>query len=90
MPLPKLNLRDLFWLVVVVALGLGWWREHHSATSRNQAAMAHSDRRAKFLEEALNNNGMLFKEYPEGFSVYPMPKGASRPSSMRPEPQRGP
>jgi hypothetical protein len=28
MALPKLNLRDLFWLVVVVAMGLGWWLEH--------------------------------------------------------------
>jgi hypothetical protein len=25
MKLPKLNLRDLFWLVVVVAMALGWW-----------------------------------------------------------------
>jgi hypothetical protein len=27
MTLPKLNLRDLFWLVVVVAMGMGWWTE---------------------------------------------------------------
>jgi hypothetical protein len=27
MALPKLNLRDLFWLVVVVAMGMGWWTE---------------------------------------------------------------
>lgn len=26
MKLPQLNLRDLFWLVVVVALALAWWR----------------------------------------------------------------
>jgi hypothetical protein len=25
MTLPKLNLRDLFWLVVVVALACAWW-----------------------------------------------------------------
>jgi hypothetical protein len=25
MTLPTLNLRDLFWLVVLVAMGLGWW-----------------------------------------------------------------
>ena len=30
MTLPKLNLRDLFWLVVVVAIGLGWAIEHWS------------------------------------------------------------
>ena len=28
MTLPKLNLRDLFWLVVVVAMGLGWYAQH--------------------------------------------------------------
>ena len=26
MKLPQLNLRDLFWLVVVAALALAWWR----------------------------------------------------------------
>ncbi len=31
MTLPKLNLRDLFWLVLVVAMGLGWWMEHQRA-----------------------------------------------------------
>jgi hypothetical protein len=27
MKLPKLHLRDLFWLVLVCALAVGWWRE---------------------------------------------------------------
>jgi hypothetical protein len=26
--LPQLTIRDLFWLVLVVALGLGWWLEN--------------------------------------------------------------
>jgi hypothetical protein len=25
--MPKLTLRDLFWLVLVVAMGLGWWAD---------------------------------------------------------------
>jgi hypothetical protein len=25
MKLPQLSLRDLFWLVLVCAMGLGWW-----------------------------------------------------------------
>lgn len=33
MALPKLNLRDLFWLMVVVAMGLGWYA-HHRQTMR--------------------------------------------------------
>jgi hypothetical protein len=30
MTLPKLNLRDLFWIVVVVAMGVGWWLDRTS------------------------------------------------------------
>ena len=30
MKLPKLNLRDLFWLVIVVALGLVWWQDRRA------------------------------------------------------------
>jgi len=33
MTLPKLNLRDLFWLVLVVAMGLGWTIECRRRTS---------------------------------------------------------
>lgn len=28
MTLPNLNLRELFWLVVVVAMGVCWWVDH--------------------------------------------------------------
>jgi hypothetical protein len=28
MTLPQLSLRDLFWLVLMAALGLGWWVDH--------------------------------------------------------------
>jgi hypothetical protein len=31
MKLPQLTLRDLFWLVLVCALALGWWLEHRHA-----------------------------------------------------------
>ena len=29
MKLPRLSLRDLFWLVLVCAMGLGWWGDHN-------------------------------------------------------------
>jgi hypothetical protein len=32
MTLPQLNLRDLFWLVVVVAMGVGGWTDHAQRT----------------------------------------------------------
>lgn len=41
MALPKLNLRDLFWLVVVVALGLGWTAD--AAKRSNQLIQAQWD-----------------------------------------------
>jgi hypothetical protein len=28
MKLPQVSLRDLFWLVLVVGMGLGWWIDH--------------------------------------------------------------
>lgn len=28
MKLPQLSLRDLFWLVALVAMGCGWWMDH--------------------------------------------------------------
>jgi hypothetical protein len=38
MTLPKFNLRDLFWIVVVVAMGGGWWREHSGRMAEREAA----------------------------------------------------
>jgi hypothetical protein len=37
MALPKLNLRDLFWLAVVVAMGLGWWVDRREQQRRMDA-----------------------------------------------------
>jgi hypothetical protein len=32
MKLPRFTLRDLFWLVLVVGMGCGWWVERQSLT----------------------------------------------------------
>jgi hypothetical protein len=49
MKLPKLHLRDLFWLVLVCALGVGWWVDHRSnrqlAAQCNDALQQCQDRR---------------------------------------------
>jgi len=42
MKLPQLTLRDLFWLVLLVAMALGWWINQARLTNEN-----------KELEEAL-------------------------------------
>jgi hypothetical protein len=56
MKLPQLALRDLFWLVLVCALALGWWLERDSLRSQlktvqEEAAKWKGDaeRFAKFL-----------------------------------------
>jgi hypothetical protein len=51
MPLPKLNLRDLFWIVVVVAMGLGWWADSRQKNSRYKKLESESDARYQFLRE---------------------------------------
>jgi hypothetical protein len=33
MKLPQLHLRDLFWLMLVCALGMGWWVDHRAMTT---------------------------------------------------------
>ena len=35
MKLPQLSLRDLFWLVLVVAMGCGWWVERQRLRMTN-------------------------------------------------------
>jgi hypothetical protein len=34
MKLPQLSLRDLFWLVALVAMGSGWWVDRRSLQER--------------------------------------------------------
>jgi hypothetical protein len=36
MKLPRFILRDLFWLVLACAIGLGWWLEHMLLCNRMQ------------------------------------------------------
>lgn len=33
--LPQLHLRDLFWLVLLAALGIGWWCDRQSLQAEN-------------------------------------------------------
>jgi hypothetical protein len=40
MKLPKFNLRDLIWLVVVVAMGVGWWIDRTRQQQRIDALEA--------------------------------------------------
>jgi hypothetical protein len=35
----RFTIRDLLWLMVVVALGVGWWQEHRTADARLREAV---------------------------------------------------
>lgn len=57
MKLPQLSLRDLFWLVALVAMGCGWWvdrsivKEYEQRRSESlQSAVMGQDDRIKALE----------------------------------------
>ena len=36
MKLPRFTLRDLFWLVLVAAMGCAWWVERQATTERER------------------------------------------------------
>jgi hypothetical protein len=38
--MPRFTIRDVLWLTVVVALGVGWWVEHSRLTGRLQESQA--------------------------------------------------
>ena len=53
MKLPQLTLRDLFWLVLVCALGLGLWQQRRQHSQDLQNCKYH----ATFLMEYMQNHG---------------------------------
>lgn len=58
MTLPKLNLRDLFWLVVVVAMGWGWWlhyRELQEAHVRAEHLAAKLEQTQEGMVQLMND-----------------------------------
>jgi hypothetical protein len=67
MKLPQLSLRDLFWLVLIVALGLGWWQDHSQQHFQNfvwQARCEHLEvllNKTRFAEEKQAEAARLFR-----------------------------
>lgn len=55
MKLPRFSLRELFLLVVIAAMGCGWWVEHRHSTSALIKAQAWKTR-AGALEHVLRSN----------------------------------
>lgn len=68
MKLPKLTLRDLFWLMALAAMGCGWWverREYHArAAEAAQKAIQY-----EILEGFLNEQGWLVLWFSDGINT---------------------
>ena len=45
----RFTIRDVLWLTVVVALGVGWWVSHRTARAQRYTVIAHAER----LQDAL-------------------------------------
>ena len=76
MKLPKLALRDLFWLVLICAMGCGWWVSYSRSLSAEKAARsaalkAKTDQdlaedRLERLKSALHEQGMHVTFHDDG------------------------
>jgi hypothetical protein len=63
MNLPKLNLRDLFWILVVVAMGVCWWLDHRAT----QLRFAACDSELKRSDDALEGVSEIMAAH--GFKI---------------------
>jgi len=52
MKLPQLSLRDLFWLLLVVAMGCAWWLDHQIMRSFVRVYASQTDR---YLADSVQN-----------------------------------
>lgn len=70
MKLPQLSLRDLFWIVLVSALVVGWWIDH---VRTNRLAETHR-KESEWLKQVLANLGWTIgKSGPDNGQAVPIP-----------------
>ena len=74
MKLPRFSLRDLFWLVLVAAMGLGWWvdRSYYTAYQPLEVLKEYGN-----IERQLRELGYtMFNDESDahGFKILPLPK----------------
>jgi hypothetical protein len=56
----RFTIRDVLWLTLVIALGLGWWADHRTAERRHRREKeAIRDEQANALHEATNFVGAV-------------------------------
>lgn len=62
MKLPQLSLRDLFWLVALMAMGCGWWLDHQGLVASYKALQ-------EFYETPIEFDAPLPPEEPDSVAV---------------------
>ena len=68
MKLPQLSLRELFLLVVIAAMGCGWWvdrRQIHRREQKLEEDEARVSRREDAVLKVLDDIAVMDKEYPK-------------------------
>jgi hypothetical protein len=65
MKLPQCSLRDLFWLVLVCALGIGWWLERASLRTELNDVQAEA---ARWKSDAERSAQYLLSLPPTGYN----------------------
>jgi hypothetical protein len=77
MKLPQLTLRDLFWLVLVVAMALGWLIDRDQLRvdyNGNLNLVNHARRRVDELRRAIEGQGYI-AQWDEKLNGYRLTKG---------------
>ena len=82
MKLPQLSLRELFWLVLVCALALGWWLERASLRTQLNDVQHEA---AKWKSDAERCAQYLLSLPPTGFNYDPSIVPPIRPRDALPE-----
>lgn len=59
MKMPKLYLRDLFWLILVCALAVGWWMDHETLKADVQSVREKNAQVLRFFNDELSRQEYL-------------------------------
>lgn len=87
MKLPKLHLRDLFWLIAVCALAVGWWKAASDSNQFKHDSELYHGIRVMLAKQphsgiSVDDDGFIRIDTPHGRVGYRLP--ADMPSSQAP------
>jgi hypothetical protein len=77
LPMLRFTIRDVLWLTVVVALGVGWWISHRQQTRYAEDQLLLWKTRANAAADVLTGEGWSV-EWDEARATFEHSSGASR------------